>query len=31
LDRSLEFKVTDHDEWLREFIRFARSGDFVIA
>jgi hypothetical protein len=31
LDRSLEFKVTDDDEWLCEFIMFARSGDFVIA
>ncbi|MBT4557603.1 MAG: hypothetical protein HN749_00015 [Nitrospina sp.] len=30
LDRSLEFKVSDDDEWLREFIMFARSGDFVI-
>ncbi len=30
LDRSLEFKITGDGEWLRKFIRFARSGDFTI-
>tara|TARA_Y100001934_G_C12342833_1_gene771119 strand:- start:1664 stop:2002 length:339 start_codon:yes stop_codon:yes gene_type:complete len=30
LDRSLEFNVTNDAEWLRKFIRFARSGAFII-
>ena len=31
LERSLDFQSTDDDGLLREFIDFARSGDFVIA
>ncbi len=30
LDRSLEFNVTDDDEDIIDFIRFARGGAFKI-
>jgi|TARA_Y100000294_G_scaffold151356_1_gene149121 hypothetical protein len=30
LTRSMEFQITDDDEWLSEFIKFARDGDFLI-
>jgi len=30
LDRSLEFNVTDDDEYIIDFIRFARGGAFKI-
>ena len=30
LDRSVEFNVTDDDEYIIDFIRFARGGAFKI-
>ena len=30
LHRSMEFQVTEYDGWLRDFIEFARGGDFQI-
>ena len=30
LDRSLEFNVTDADEYIIDFIRFVRGGSFEI-